>query len=542
MFKRKYSKEEKRESESFMSGVLVLSISTVIVKIIGLAYKIPMISYLGAEGMGYFNSAYEIYAMLCVISTAGLPVALSMLVSACRERGDWLRIQHLKRSAMALFCLMGVVGSASMILFSNRIADGIGNPDAALCMVAIAPALLCVCISSAFRGYFQGFNQMAPTAVSQLIEALGKLVFGILLAIWALSRGWELPAVSAAAIMGISLGTLISTLYLACVHSLDQHKRARFLQKTAEPNKKGASLALLVRIAIPITLSSAVLSVTRLFDMALIMKRLQFQGMSALEANRIYGTYTTMAVPIFSLIPALITPVSLALVPQLSAAIEGKSVQNQQSVIERSMKLTTMFSIPAGIGISVYAKNAILLLFPTEKAAAEVAAPLLAMLGPSIFFSGMITTTNAMLQSFRRETMTIVSMVIGACVKVVSAYILIGNPAIGAMGAPISTFLCNGIIMVLNLFYLRKCFSGGRIPIGLGKVFYKPLLGASLAVFASIPVYIGILRVTERESIAFLMAVGVSVILYLLLVLLLKVVTKEDLSLLPRSEFIKKQR
>ena len=536
MFKRKYSKKGKRESESFLSGVLVLSISGIIVKIIGLAYKIPMLSYLGAEGMGYFNSAYEIYALLCVISTAGLPVALSMLVSACREREDWYQIKRLKHSAMALFCLLGSIGSAVMILFSRRIASWIGNPDAEPCIVAIAPALLCVCISSAFRGYFQGFRRMTPTAVSQLIEALGKFVFGILFAVWALRLGWDLPAVSAAAIMGISLGTLIATVYLACVHTFDKQKREDSLKKMIGSHSKNSSLSLLIRIAVPITLSSAVLSITRLFDMALIMKRLQFQGMSVLDANRIYGTYTTMVVPIFSLIPALITPVSLALVPQLSAAIEGKAEHKQHSIVERSMKLTTLFSIPAGIGISVYAKSTILLLFPAEEAAANIAAPLLSMLGPSIFFSGMITTTNAMLQSFRRERMTIVSMIIGAGVKMVSAYLLIGNPSIGAMGAPISTFLCNGIILVLNLFFLRKCFSKKRIPVDIGNVFYKPLLGASIAVLSSLPVYIGIYKAIGSESVAFLVAVGVTALVYLIMILLLRVVTNEEFSFVSRKE------
>ena len=538
MLGRKYSKKEKRESESFMSGVLVLSISTVIVKLIGLAYKIPMLSYLGAEGMGYFNSAYEIYAMLCVISTAGLPVALSMLVSACRERGDFAQIHRMRRSALSLFFFIGAVGSVGMILFSKSIASWIGNEQAVPCLIAIAPALLFVCLSSAFRGYFQGFHQMAPTAVSQLIEAIGKLVFGILLATFALRRGWALPMVSAAAIFGISLGTLISTLYLTGVHL---YHRDNIKKEHREDHGQGSpSLLLLIRISIPITLSSAVLSVTRLSDMALIMRRLQVLGLSVSEANRIYGTYTTMAIPIFSLIPALITPVALALVPQLSAAIEGGAEQRQHAFVERAMKLTALFSIPAGIGICVYAKPILSMLFPAEGEAVAVATPLLSMLGPSIFFSGMITTTNAMLQSYRRETLPIVSMTVGALVKMVSAYILIGIPSVGVMGAPISTFLCNGVVMILNLCFLRGCFGNKRLPLGVGRVFYKPLLAASVAIAASLPSYAWFFRVTEGEALAFLFALGVTAILYFTLIVLLKVLTKEDLSFLPLKRIDKK--
>ena len=516
-----------------MSGVLVLSISTFVVKILGLAYKIPMLSYLGAEGMGYFNSAYEIYAMLCVISTAGLPVALSMLVSAHRERGDWTGIRHIRQSAISLFFFMGVVGGGGMVLLSSQMAQWIGNEQARFCMIAIAPALFFVCVSSAFRGYFQGLHQMAPTAISQLIEAVGKLAFGILLAAWALKRGWSLPFVSAAAIAGISLGTVVSTLYLFGVYLLHKNKASRPLLHAETRKRKGSATALLIRISIPITLSSAVLSVTRLFDMALIMRRLQSMGMDVSDANRIYGTYTTMAVPVFSLIPALITPVALALVPQLSAAVEGNTEDRQQSVVERSIKMTGLFSIPAGIGICVYATPILSLLFPVEAEAVSMAAPLLSLLGPSVFFSGMITTTNAMLQSFRREGLPILSMSIGAIVKFLSADGLIGIPSIGVMGAPISTFLCNGVVMILNLFFLKRCFVAKRIPVCAMTVFYKPLFSASVSILISIPVYRWILKLTDHGSFAFFVAVAVTGIIYFSLVLLMRVMTIEDLSFLP---------
>ena len=160
-----------RDPDRFLSGVFVLSASTVIVKIIGLAYKIPMIAKLGAQGMGYFNSAAEIYAVLCVISTAGLPVALSMLISADRESGRFLGIRKIDRAATVLFLMLGALGSTGMALFARPIATMIGNADAYLCILAIAPALFFVCFSSAIRGYFQGFQNMMPTAVSQLIEA-----------------------------------------------------------------------------------------------------------------------------------------------------------------------------------------------------------------------------------------------------------------------------------------------------------------------------------------------------------------------------------
>ena len=213
------------EARSFISGVLLLSLSTVAVKVIGLAFKIPMLSLLGTDGMGYFNSAYEIYALLCVVATAGLPTALSMLVSSARARGEGERIRKTFRSALALFTAIGMIGSAVMVLFSQKLAEAIGNPDARLSIVAIAPTLLIICISSAIRGYAQGFEYMSPTALSQLMEAAGKLAFGVIFARLALERGLELPTVAACAVAGIGVGAVISLVYLLAAMGSKKIKR-----------------------------------------------------------------------------------------------------------------------------------------------------------------------------------------------------------------------------------------------------------------------------------------------------------------------------
>ena len=205
-----------------MSGVLVLSLSTVIVKIIGLAVKIPMLATLGAEGMGYFNSAYEIYALLCVISTAGLPVALSMLVSAGRERGDGAAVRSIYRSALGLFLVLGSLGSGIMLIFSKQIAELVGNSEAYLCIMAISPALFFICFSSAVRGYFQGLEDMMHTAVSQLVEAVGKLLFGVGFGVLALRMGASLPLAAAMSVLGLTLGIFLSSTYLFFVKELSE--------------------------------------------------------------------------------------------------------------------------------------------------------------------------------------------------------------------------------------------------------------------------------------------------------------------------------
>ncbi|MBQ8140205.1 MAG: polysaccharide biosynthesis protein [Clostridia bacterium] len=534
MKKHSVSGTSEKGGKSFISGVFVLSLSTFIVKFIGLAYKIPMMSLLGAEGMGYFNSAYEIYALLCVISTAGLPVALSMLVSAALERGRYQRVKKIYGTAMTVFLLLGVSGCLAMTLFSGEISEWIENPQAYASVVAIAPALIFVCISSAVRGYFQGFCRMMPTALSQLIEAVCKLFFGIIFAKWALDAGYGIPTAAAAAIIGLSLGTLLSALYLLVLKAIDDRKIKREkLSAELGEEKKERILGTLFKIAVPITLSSAVLSLTRITDMALIMKRLQDIGYTSAGANEVYGSYTTLAVPVFSLIPSLITPIALALVPQLSAAIERRADGAQSDVVGSALRITVLFSLPASMGISVYAPRILDLLFPNEAEAAAIAAPLLSLLGISIIFACLITTTNAILQSYRKTSKPIISMAAGALVKIAAAYILIGNEEIGIYGAPISTLLCNITITVINLYYINKYVPRTD---GVFQTYMKPFAASCVMTVVSFAVYLAVSSLTENLTAAFIAALPAALLSYLVFALLFGAITKKDMLLLPRGE------
>ncbi len=528
---RKEKESEKgSRAKGFMSGVLLLSISTLLVKIIGLAFKIPMLSYLGAEGMGYFNSAYEIYALLCTVSTAGLPVALSMLVSAARVHGNGGEVKRIYGTAWWLFALLGIGGSAVMLCFAQQLADFIGNPDAALCICAIAPALLFICMASAVRGYCQGFESMMPTAVSQLIEALSKLGLGILFAHLAIRGGCTVYQTAAAAVLGVTVGTLLSACFLA------------FAKRRIKPPEKSAStlqgvpyrdiLLRLAAIALPITLGSALLGITRIIDMTLIMRRLQDTGLSVADSNRIYGSYTTLAVPVFSLVPALITPVSMALVPQLAAFIEEKNKTGQGGVVENSMRITVLAALPSSLGIIAFAKPLLNLLFSGQTEAISIAAPLLSVLGASVIFSCLITTTNAILQSYRRAYLPILSMLAGVLVKAVASYALIGIPQIGALGAPVGSLLCNLTVTLFNFCFMSRY---ATCKMSAMRVFFAPMLASAMSVGGAFGLYV-LINEKIGGSVSLLLSVCVAVMLYFALCALMRIINDEDIALLPLGE------
>ena len=446
---------EKTVKKTFLSGVLLLTLSTVLVKVIGLLYKIPMLSYLGAVGMGYFNSAYEIYALFCVISTAGLPVALSVLVSSARAKGNEKGAQKIFRASMLVFLIIGAAGTVAMIFFAPSFCKMIQSENAYRCILAISPTVFLVCVSSALRGYFQGYQRMLPTALSQLLEAVGKLVFGLLLAKWALARGYDTPTVAAAAGLGLTLGTLLSLLYLLLEKLFFQKEKRleRSDLKTKNTEKYREIWGSLVKLAVPMTLGASAVSLTKLIDMTMILRQLQSIGYSEIAANDAYGSYTTLALSVFGLLPTLVNSIALPLVPMLSAAIAEGNCEKQVQMIRSSYRLTALFAIPASLGISAFARPVLLLLFGNEPHAIDVAAPLLSMLGVSVFLSCMITATNSVLHAYRSVNKPVLAMLVGALIKIASAYFLIGNDKIGLYGAPISTLLCNLAVVALNLWF-----------------------------------------------------------------------------------------
>lgn len=521
----------------FISGVFILSLSTLIVKVIGLAFKIPMLSLLGMEGMGYFNSAYEIYALLCVVSTAGLPVALSILISSARAFDDKSRIVKTYKTAVKIFFVLGAFGTVIMLSFAKPLSLWIGNDDAFYCILAIAPALLFICLASAIRGYCQGFEDMKPTAISQLIEALSKLVLGVSFAFVGIKKGFSVPIISALAVLGITVGTFLSLSFLVLA------RRKHKIHLISSDNEKTSGYYReLLKIALPITLGSAVISLTRILDMAFIMRRLQDIGVSQFRANEIYGAYTTLALPVFSLIPSLITPISMALIPELTVFIKKGNSIGQIETVEKSLRLTSLLSMPSSLAVTVFSRQILSVLFRGQSEAIEIATPLLSLLGGSVFFSCLITTTNAILQAYGCVKMPIFSMSVGVAVKAFSSYFLLGTKGIGEYGAPIGSLACNITVVLLNFALMLRYAQNTENALSVSKCFLKPFISSVLSIGAAYFAYIWLSAGTISDIAAFAIAVLIAVLLYCLFVFLFGALSRDDIKMIPILKNIIKEK
>ena len=519
----------------FFSGVAILTLSTVIVKVIGLLYKIPMMRILGEEGMGYFNSAYEIYTFFYILATAGLPVAVSILVAENLEKKKISSVKKIFRVSMVLFLILGLAGTAVLYFGAESFSELIENSGAVLCIAAISPMVLFICVSSAIRGYFQGYQNMVPTAVSQMIEAAGKLFLGLALAAWAVKNGYGIAHAAAFATLGMTLGTGLSMLYLMLSKLLRQKQKDNAYNIQIPLEKNGEIARSIIKIAVPITLSSTVISLTRVVDLFVILRRLQSIGYTEEAANAIYGSYSTLAISMFNLPAAFVTPIALALVPVLTSAVNGRDKQKEANTLNSSLRLCGLITLPASLGLSVFSRPILELVFHGEESAINTAAPLLSVLGTSVFFSCMMTVTNAVLQAYGKERLPMISMFAGAVVKVVLSYILIGTPSINVYGAALSTFVCSLTVSAINFAYIRKCTDAVESPI---KLFGNSLWASVLAVAVGGGAYFLLLPWTGASSMLTVGSIGVTVLVFGVCALKFGAVKEEDLLLLPRGDII----
>ena len=475
-----------------MEGAAVLVVAHLVVKIIGACFKIPLANILQETGMAYFTRAYNLYAALFVMATAGLPVAVSKMVSESLAKENFAESKKILKAAIALLTIIGTIGTCVLFFGARSFAEGAFNsPGSYLSIVAISPAILFISILSAFRGYFQGHSNMVPTAYSEVLEAVSKLVIGLLGAYLLMSVSSEVAA--AGAISGVTLGGLLALILLVFFY-FKNRKSTSSTNATAASSSKKIFVRLLT-IAVPITIGAAVMSLTNVIDTFMISNRLssitvdesifktltEFFGVSVNDArigesitsaaaDVMYGSYSGYAMSLFNLPPSIVTSISMSIVPAISAALAIKNHSQAKLLTESSIRITTMFALPCAIGMSVLSSPILIALYNNSRAQDT-----LALLSLAIIFVCIVSVTTSILQAAGHVFIPVRNMLIGGAFKVVSNYILIAVPQLNIGGAPISTFCCYLIIASLNIAAIIKII---RPDFNLKDFILKPLISA----------------------------------------------------------------
>ena len=573
-----------QKKNTFFGSAAILAATTILVKIIGAIYKIPLTALLPDAAYGDFNGAYNIYNFFLTISTAGLPVALSKTVSEANALGRANQKERVFQVAFGAFLFMGVFSFLCMSFGGQLVATyGIQNEKAVYSVMALSPAVLCTCCCSAFRGYAQGHLNMVPTGVSQIIEALCKLLLGLGLAMLILGSAIQ-PAdlrerlSAAGALLGVSVGSILSVTYLFFNHR--RTRRTQEIRSADVPDSGKKILSRLLKLAIPITLSSCSMSIVTLIDTNLVNDQLQNVftaiqgGLSGVEdsflgifpkaveifnektaalladpqsgvepvldsARALYGAYSkTMS--IYNLPFNLMIPLTACIVPAVSACIARRDRLGAKGITESAMRVSAIIALPCGFGLFALGEPIIKLL-TVGNVDADVAGPLLSILGLASIFVCIQLIGTSILQANGIVNLPIVTVIIGGIIKIVVNYALVGNPRIMIYGAPVGTLVCFAVISTLNLLIIKRMVPH---PPAYTKVFLKPLLASVVMAAAAWAVNGLLARVLSgsfaKEALCTLLSIGIGGVVYLILVLALHVISREDLELMPKGDKIAK--
>ena len=533
------------KKQNFLHGAAILAAGVVVLKILGAIYKIPLRNIIGETGYGYFFAAYTIYNFFLTISTAGLPVALSRMISEASTLGRPRQARRTFRVAMGTLGVLGLIFSLLMFLFPTEMAVAfVSKAMVSQCVYAISPAVLLICLTSAFRGYIQGNGNMTPTTVGQIIEVLVKVVVGLAVAIWFTRIGKSVPESAAGAIVGVSAGSLAVLLYMAWSY-LRQYRgpsaEACALSDDV-PDSVGKTLWQFIRIGVPITLGASVMSLFSLIDTKLINMQLPFvAGIGPKLADELYGAYSTMQT-LYNLPAAFITPMSIAVVPAISAAAVRRARGEVGAITESSLRISAVIALPMGAGLAVLARPIIALLFPDSNAAGPT---ILLYMGIASVFVCIALVTNAILQADGKETLPIISMLIGGVVKILCNLLLVSRPEINILGAAIGTIVCYAVICVLNCCFIARHM---KVQPRYGRAFLPPLFSTLVMAVCAWAVYGLAGRVLHvgpdasrlRTLVVLALAIVIAVAVYLVMVIVTKSVTLEDMKLIPKGEKLAK--
>ncbi len=521
------------KKQSFLHGTMLLAMSTAIVKLIGAFYSIPLNAIIGEQGFGYYSTAYEIYTVLLMISTAGLPVAMSRMISAASSLGNYKQVRKIYTVARTIFLTLGLVGALLMTGFSKQLAAFQEQPDAWTSIAALGPSCFLICLMSTYRGFFQGQGNMSPTSVSQVLEAVCKLVVGLAAAVLILYYTHNYAYAAGGAILGVTMSCLLSSVYLnRCFR-----KAFKDLPASCEETESGKTIAkTLLAIAIPITIGSAGLQILTVLETKIYMSRL-LQTLTQQQADIQKGIYN-FTQKIFNMPCAFITPITISVIPAITAQITQGQTAEAKATEESAARVTGLISAPCAVGLAVLAGPVTGLLGGYTGERLALSTSLMAVLGICVIFNALVLLTNAIMQAHGHVTLPVVNMFIGGILKLAAVFILTGNPEIGILGTPIGSLMCYICITVLNLFSMKKVLPNPpAILRGIG----RSVLAALIMGIVTFGVYQGILCLLGEGTSRIItcgVPIMVGVLVYVVAAVKLRAITREDCLLLPKGEKI----
>ncbi len=523
--------------KNFVKGAAILSGLGMVSKIIGAVYTIAIALFINATGMAYYGRAFPIYTFLLAFSSAGLPVAIAKLVAERVTLGDYKAAYAVFRKALKAMALIGLFTTVIMIAFSGQIAAALGSPDTKFAIMALGPSLFFVSIMSAYRGYFQGMQWMTPTAVSQIIEQVIKVIAGLTLAYFWGKQGEIYGA--AGAVLGISISEVVACLYMMALYKRKvgifrrREKSDRYRDLTRNIGKK------LIYLAAPIIIGACAIPIVQNADSAIITHTLNSMDSITLVGKQIpmntdtidslFSLSTTLPNSIINLPAIFSVALAMSLVPSIAAS---KAEHNMRSIASKStigFKLSMLVGLPSTAGLYFLSTPIMHVLYRLEGDNVLIGGHMLGLLAITVFFMTILQTMTGILQGLGKTYLPVINLFIGIGVKIGISILTIQDPEINVQGSAYGTLACYAIAALLDVICVIRC---AHMRIKILDNFIKPLLatgGMSAVIYFMMPYVPSGLYSTTRT----LVVIAAAILIYVLLIFLFGALKPEDMKFIP---------
>ena len=526
----------KDTGNKFIKGAAILGIAGVIIKFLGAFFRIPLTNKIGTAGMAYYGVAYTVYSVFLVLSTAGIPVAISKMVSERIALNNYGGAHKVFRVSFLLLFSLGAISFIICFFGAPLIAEMVKLPDSELSLKAIAPALFIVPIFSAFRGYFQGRQNMHPTAISEITEQIIRVIVGLTLAFSLVKVG--LSEAAAGATFGASAGAIGGLGIIVVIYLLNRRAIHTKIKKHPQ-NIEGTKEILwkILAIAIPIIIGAEIWPIMTTIDTTIIMNRLQATGWTLDEATNLYGMLSGFCNSLIAFPQVFTQAVAVSLVPAISASFMRREREKVKENVELGIRTTLIMAFPCALGIFALAEPILRLLYIKQQASAVAAAPTLMIMSISVIFLAVAQTYTGILQGIGKQTVPVKNLAIGAVVKIAVTFILVGIKPINIKGAAIGTMVAYIIALILNQRAVHK-YTDAKLDFTLS--YLKPGLAATVMGICAYASYRLLMIVSGSNTISTVLAIGIGAIVYVVMIFMVKAITREELLRVPKGEKIVK--
>lgn len=527
-------KSEKKET--FMQGVLALMFSQIIIKILGLIYSIYLTNRegFGDAGNAIYMSGYQIYALLLTISSIGVPNAISKLVSEKLARDDKKGADRIFRIAFLTFAIIGFIGTL-MLFFGARFISNVmlEIPEAEYTLIALSPAIFFVSISSVIRGYFNGKQKISATAKSQTFEQLFKATLTIILVeIVAILSNTNTQFMAAGANLATTFATFLSFTYIFALCQKDRKQERKEILSSTETEKDSVKTIIknVLWVSIPISLSSLLSAINKNIDALTVVRFLKpVIGEAAAKAK--YGILSAKIDVLTSMPLAFNIAFATALVPAIASARVKRDIETVNKRLRFSILITILIGLPCTVGMAMYADQILNLLFPN----ANSGGLLLKISSITIIFTVLAQTINGALQGLGKVRVPAIALGCGVLVKLISNILLIPIEGIYENGAAIGSVLCHVVSFTIVYNVLKRTI---KLDFRISTMIIKPILATIMMAVISYSAYIVILDVLARDRMATALGIAVAVMAYIVSIIILKILSKEDIYMIPKGEKI----